>query len=98
MDTLEEQFYAVAAQEVATKNTSPGVMAKAFADANGDEKKAIAKYIRLRVSQQKEAHKAAVAQAARHESQRRKKQSKVDRIIAKENERLLKHPPKLGDV
>ena len=98
MNTLEEQFYAAAAQEVATKTVSPGVMAKAFADADGDEKKAIARYIRLRVAQQQEAHKAAVSQASRDAEQRRKSQSKVDRILAEENKRLLKHPPKFNDI
>ena len=49
MDDLEERFYEIAAEEVASQNMAPGIMARALVDAEGDEKRAIAHYIRLRV-------------------------------------------------
>ena len=51
MNSIEERFYEIAAQEVATKTTARGIMAKAFADAGGDERQTIVLYIRLRVEQ-----------------------------------------------
>lgn len=51
MNSIEERFYEAAAKEVASRNVLPGVMAKAFVDAQGDEKKAIANYIRVRAKQ-----------------------------------------------
>jgi len=55
MDLLEEQFYAYAAEELRKDKCSPGLMAKAFSEAEGDEKKADALYIKLRVIQLKAA-------------------------------------------
>lgn len=51
MDKQEEQFYEIVGREVATKQFVPGLVAKAYADAEGDQKKTIALYIRLRVQQ-----------------------------------------------
>ena len=49
----EEQVYSKVAEEVASKNIFPGIWAKAFAEANGDEQLAKAAYIKLRVAQLK---------------------------------------------
>jgi hypothetical protein len=51
MNTHEERFYATAGKEVEEKRFSPAIHAKALADADGDEKKTTALYIRLRVKQ-----------------------------------------------
>lgn len=51
MNRNQERFYEMAAQEVATKEVVRGLMAQAYAEADGDEKKAVARYIRLRVPQ-----------------------------------------------
>ena len=45
----EEQLYEWAAEEVAVNNIRPGLMAKALAETDGDETKAAARYIKLRV-------------------------------------------------
>lgn len=63
MNKLEEHLYATAAQEVAAKRFVPALMAKAFSDADGDEKKSIARYIKLRVQQLAEEVVAAQAEA-----------------------------------
>lgn len=49
----EEQAYALAAHEIANKDIRPGLWAKAFAEASGDEQRARATYIKLRVAQVK---------------------------------------------
>ena len=51
MNPLEESLYEIAAAEVANKAFRPGVWAKAFTDADGDERKAAARYIDIRVEQ-----------------------------------------------
>jgi predicted RNA-binding Zn-ribbon protein involved in translation (DUF1610 family) len=73
MNEAEERFYEIAASEIANKSTVPGLMARAFADADGDEKKTIAKYIKLRVAQLQ----AELAQeiTRRREAQRREQQA-----------------------
>jgi hypothetical protein len=49
----EEQAYALAAHEIASREIRPGLWAKAFAEASGDEQRARAIYIKLRVAQVK---------------------------------------------
>src|SRR6266508_470235 len=71
MDPIEEQLYAIAGQEVASRNMSPGLMAKALADADGDERKAAAGYIKLRVEQLRAEHAAMVVADAAKEKRRR---------------------------
>jgi hypothetical protein len=51
MSDLEEKFYEIAAQELATKQVAVGLMAKAYSESDGDEKRAVASYIKLRVDQ-----------------------------------------------
>jgi hypothetical protein len=51
MDKLEEEFYEIAMQEVASHDMRPGVMAKAFIEAGGNKETAILKYVSLRVQQ-----------------------------------------------
>ena len=45
----EEQLYEFAAEEIAANNIRPGLWAKALAEAEGDDSKAKARYIKLRV-------------------------------------------------
>ena len=51
MDELEESLYKQVAMEVASKTMQTAIAAKAFSEADGDEKKATARYIKLRVAQ-----------------------------------------------
>ena len=47
----EEQVYELVAHEIAIEQFRPGLWAKAFSDASGDEQLARAKYIKLRAEQ-----------------------------------------------
>jgi NAD(P)-dependent dehydrogenase (short-subunit alcohol dehydrogenase family) len=49
----EEQLYELAAEEIAANNIRPGLWAKAIAEADGDDAKAKARYIILRVETMK---------------------------------------------
>lgn len=49
--TAEEQFFAIAGEEIATKNLVPGIWTKAWSLALGDDQRALAIYIQLRVEQ-----------------------------------------------
>lgn len=51
MEKLEEKFYEIAALEIAQKSMMPGVFAKAFSDAAGDENLTLSLYIKYRVNQ-----------------------------------------------
>jgi hypothetical protein len=91
MNRLEERLYEIAAQEVATKKFMPALMAKAFSDADGDEKKTIARYIRLRVRDlaedfaRQQAQEEARRQAAkREELERLRHHDRVERDLTGE--------------
>ena len=47
MTEIDERFYADAAREVADRTVIAGLMAKAFSEADGDERKAAAKLERM---------------------------------------------------
>ena len=49
----EEQLYEFAAEEIAANNIRPGLWAKAIAESDGDDAKAKARYIKLRVETMK---------------------------------------------
>ena len=49
----EEQLYELAAEEIAANNIRPGLWAKAIAESDGDDAKAKARYIKLRVETMK---------------------------------------------
>lgn len=49
----EEQLYEFAAEEIAANNIRPGLWAKAIAEADGDDAKAKARYIKLRIETMK---------------------------------------------
>jgi hypothetical protein len=63
--TREEQFYEVAAREVSEEKLAQGTWGKAFSLAAGDDQKAKALYIKLRVGQQGRDHRQAVADLLR---------------------------------
>ncbi len=75
MPDIEEWFYEIAAREVAEKKFNPGMMAKAFSEADGDEKKAIARYIKYRVEQLGGEYRA--EQARRQEEQIRQREAEA---------------------
>jgi hypothetical protein len=62
MNTLEEKFFEMAAQEISERRTKTGLMAKAFSEADGEEKKAAASYLKLRVDQLLHEHNAVTAE------------------------------------
>ena len=63
MNEIEEKIYTIAAEEVAKKNFNPALFAKAFEEADGDDNKTIARYIKLRVEQLKEEFEIAIKEA-----------------------------------
>lgn len=78
----EEQLYEFAAEEIAANNIRPGLWAKAIAESDGDDAKAKARYIKLRVETMKaeadlqeyaseNAHRAEAEQDRREEERRR---------------------------
>lgn len=73
-----EKFYERAGLEVAQRNFVPSLYTKAFSDAGGDERKAIARYIKYRVQQLEREHQAkAIKQAAAEEKLRRTEAAKA---------------------
>jgi hypothetical protein len=77
MDGITENFYSIAANEIADKTFSKGLMARAYSDTEGDEAKTKALYIKLRVTQLEELYK-----------QEQKKQNEINRNIKKEANKL----------
>jgi len=84
----EEQLYEFAAEEIAANNIRPGLWAKAIAESDGDDAKAKARYIKLRVETMKaeadlqdhaseNAHKAEAEIRKREEEQRREEAIKA---------------------
>ena len=66
----EEQLYEAAAEEIAANNIRPGLWAKAIAESDGDDAKAKARYIKLRVETMKA--EADLGQFAREEAKKAK--------------------------
>jgi hypothetical protein len=67
----EEAIYELVADEIRSKRLRPGLYAKAFSDAEGDEKKAIAVYIERRMAQ-------LVAQAKEEEEHAQQERERAD--------------------
>jgi predicted histidine transporter YuiF (NhaC family) len=67
MNRFAQKFYETAANEVAQHNVVRGIMAKAFSRARGDEKKAVAYYIKYRAAQ--------LAQEAREELRKKRREA-----------------------
>jgi hypothetical protein len=86
MDGITENFYSIAANEIADKTFSKGLMAKAYSDTEGDEAKTKALYIKLRVTQLEELYK-----------QEQKKQNEINRNIKKEANKTKKDPYSIAD-
>jgi hypothetical protein len=51
MNKIEKDFYAAAAKEIANRQVDLGLMSRAYSDCEGNEAKAKALYIKLRVAQ-----------------------------------------------
>lgn len=64
MNDLEKEFYTIAAKEITQKKLDPAIMSKAFSESDGDEKKAVALYLRYRVAEIGEQYQRARAQEA----------------------------------
>ena len=100
----DEAFYAEVARELRDAPAIPGLWAKCFAESNGDEPKAKAMYLRLRVDQNKrrvqelEAQRAAqLAEVQRQAQQARYNAEDVLRLQEKaENAKLPLHKRKLS--
>lgn len=92
---FEERFYAEAAQEISDKRVSPGLWAKAFSDAEGDQAKASARYIALRVEQTRHEWSAKTAQQAREraEEEQTRKTAEEAKRKAEFYERAAKEKP-----
>lgn len=86
----EEKVYEMIAAEVATRNMRPGVFAKAFADAGGDQAKTTALYISYRAAQVREEIAAALCQAVQDaEQDHRHDDARQLRVVS----RLFSRPP-----
>lgn len=48
---MDEEYFEIAAKEVATRVMRPGLFAKAFSESDGDEKRALALYIKYRAKE-----------------------------------------------
>lgn len=72
MNHLEERFYEIAALEVAQRRLIPAAMARAFSEADGDERKAIARYIKVRVQQLHKEHEAELCQQKQQQAEEKK--------------------------
>ena len=85
---VEEALYAMAAGELSADQYSSGLRAKAFSEADGDEKKAAALYLKWRVKQLSVALDGAVKEAAQ---EAKRQQSAAERQQwAAERERQAK--------
>ena len=84
----EEHLYELAAEEIAANNIRPGLWAKAIAESDGDDAKAKARYIKLRVETMKaeadlqdyaseNAHKADAEMRSREQELRREEAIKA---------------------
>jgi rubrerythrin len=80
MDATEEKFYEMVALEIACKEMRPGVFAKAFADAAGDEKLAKTFYIKYRVAQLRDEYFKELAAA--QEAEKLKGQFVFDEVLS----------------
>ena len=99
---VDESIYEIVAAEVTTKKMRPGIYAKAFADASGDENKAAALYITYRVTQvRKEVSDAIrdtircdqpVATESKESMRLRKKYAELDA----EEARVAEHEKRIG--
>jgi len=92
MNKREEKFYEIAAKEIAGKTMVPALAAKAFSDADGDERKTLARYIKLRVEQLESAWLSEVEQSRRAEDERQRvMRDAAERAGNQSGERPLDH-------
>lgn len=75
MSANDQQHYETVAAEIQQKVLRPGLWTRAFAESGGEDAKAKALYIRLRVAELKEEEKALV----RQEAERRRKEADIER-------------------
>ncbi len=92
MTPLEEQVYAIAAQEIAQKRFAPGLMAKAFSDADGDKDRTVARYIKLRVQQLHDEIQAETNRRHDHEL------NEQEQLLARQRDEVLKRRLENSDL
>jgi hypothetical protein len=85
MNKVEEEFYEIAAKEIATKKMVPALAAKAFSDADGDERKTFARYIKLRVEQLEVAWRADTERRRRADEERQRDMSETTEKTRNQN-------------
>lgn len=89
----EEYLYGSVADEIANNHVSPGLWAKAFSEADGDEKKAQARYIKARVALLKSEQSAVLESISNRKPPERKKPAPMPAPLPIE----VKPPAKDGD-
>ena len=78
MKSIDDKYYAQASREIAERRTVAWLVAKALSDANGDEKQAVAIYIKHRVEQLRDKER----QARKEKAKRSLKSNSVLIILA----------------
>ena len=79
MNPVEEKLYEIAAQELVSRSVRPGLWAKAFSEARGDEQQTKAAYIELRVAMLREELNAAKARQNETDTERRQREDPLIR-------------------
>ena len=96
----EEAIYELVAGEIASERMSPGLFAKAFSDAEGDQGKAIAICIGYRVAQLREELERDEQRVRQDDEAKRRGQADEDRArwakIDAEDERIAQHERRIG--
>jgi hypothetical protein len=72
MNPIDEAFYAMAADEIASGQVNRGIMSKAYSDSEGDEKRTKALYIKLRVAQLGEIRRSEIERLKKEAEQKQK--------------------------
>jgi hypothetical protein len=96
----EEAVYELVAREIGLKSLRPGLFAKAFSEAGGDEVKAIAIYIKYRVAQikddtQQEQERRRQEQESKTEEERKQIKARW-RKLDEEDQRIMEHEKRIG--
>lgn len=96
-DEVEEALYGIAAMELEQEEHSPGLMAKAFSESEGDENKAKALYLKLRVSQlQRQLQQLTQSQRQLERQQAEQERRRFIEEREAERERFANLPPTEG--
>lgn len=86
MKSIEDKFYEIAIMEIARRSPDPAIMARAISDCDGDERKTIAKYIKLRVSRLKQEYIESEKKAREEVVERERKRKEQEKAARFQNE------------